>query len=145
MSSRVEDLVLPIEAEKLVPHRRPTCLIDRLTEYGEEFGVAEARIRAENPLVNESGALDTIAYVELIAQTYAAFKGYHDMINDAPVKKGFLAAVKNMETRGEAHSGDLLIISVRTLSEVGDFAVAEGTITRDGEILASGSLTLWIP
>jgi predicted hotdog family 3-hydroxylacyl-ACP dehydratase len=120
-------------------------MIDRLVEYRDESGVVEALIRSENLLINEDGVLDRTAYMELIAQAYAAFKGYRDLLHEKPIKKGFLVVVKQMECKGEAFLGDLLRINVSTISEVGDFAVAEGTITRGGEVLASGGLTLWIP
>jgi 3-hydroxyacyl-[acyl-carrier-protein] dehydratase len=141
----IKDISLPIDAERLVPHRRPVCMIDRLVEYRDESGVVEALIRSGNILVGEDGALDSVAYMELIAQAYAAFKGYRDLLHGETVKKGFLVAVKHMECKGEAFLGDLLRINVATISEVGDFAVAEGTITRGDEVLASGGLTLWIP
>jgi 3-hydroxyacyl-[acyl-carrier-protein] dehydratase len=141
----IKDISLPIDAEQLVPHRRPVCMIDRLVEYRDESGVVEALIRSGNILVGEDGALDCIAYMELIAQAYAAFKGYRDMLHEEPVKKGFLVIVKHMECKREAFLGDILRINVSTISEVGGFAVAEGTVTRDHEVLASGGLTLWIP
>jgi 3-hydroxyacyl-[acyl-carrier-protein] dehydratase len=140
-----KDLTLPIDAESLVPHRRPVCMIDRLVEYSDESGMVEALIREGNLLVDEDGVLDHTAYMELIAQAYAAFKGYHDLLHEKPVKKGFLVVVKRMECRGEAFLGDLLRINVSTVSEIGGFAVAEGTVMRNGNVIASGSLTLWIP
>jgi len=139
------DLTLPIDAELLVPHRRPACMIDRLVNYSDESGVVEALIHSENLLIDGDGVLDSTAYMELIAQAYAAFKGYRDLLRGAPVKKGFLVVVKRMECKGEAFRGDLLRIDVATISEVGDFAIAEGTITRNDNVIASGSLTLWIP
>jgi predicted hotdog family 3-hydroxylacyl-ACP dehydratase len=141
----IKDISLPIDAEQLVPHRRPVCMIDRLVEYRDESGVVEALIRSGNILVGEDGVLDCIAYMELIAQAYAAFKGYRDMLHEEPVKKGFLVVVKHMECKREAFLGDILRINVLTISEVGGFAVAEGTVTRDDEVLATGGLTLWIP
>jgi predicted hotdog family 3-hydroxylacyl-ACP dehydratase len=140
-----QDLVLPIDAELLVPHRRPVCMIDRLVEYRDESGVVEAFIRSENILVGEDGVLDRAAYMELIAQAFAAYKGYRDQLHEKPVKKGFLVVVKQMECKGEAFLGDLLKINVTTISEVGDFTIAEGTVTRNDEVIASGGLTLWIP
>ena len=139
------NLTLPIDAELLVPHRRPVCMIDRLVEYRDESGVVEALLRSDNLLVGEDGILDRIAYMELIAQAYAAFKGYRDLLHEKPVKKGFLVVVKHMECKRDAFLGDLLRIKVSTISEVGDFAIAEGTVTRGDEVLASGGLTLWIP
>jgi predicted hotdog family 3-hydroxylacyl-ACP dehydratase len=140
-----KDLTLPIDAELLVPHRRLACMIDRLVEYRDESSAVEALIRSDNLLVGEDGVLDRTAYMELIAQAYAAFKGYRDLLHEKPVKKGFLVVVKQMECKGEAFLGDLLKINVTTISEVGDFAIAEGTITLNDKIIASGSLTLWIP
>jgi len=128
-----------------VPHRRPMRLIDSLVEYRDELGVVEAVISSENPLVGEEGMLDRASFVELIAQAYAAFKGYHDMLHGMPVKKGFLVVVKHMECKKDVFVGDCLRINVETVSEVGGFAVAEGTIMRGDEIVAQGSLTLWIP
>jgi 3-hydroxyacyl-[acyl-carrier-protein] dehydratase len=140
-----KDLTLPVEAELLVPHRRPVCMIDRLVEYRDESCIVEALIHSGNLLVGEDGVLDRAAYMELIAQAFAAFKGYHDRLHEKPVKKGFLVVVKHMECKGEAFLGDLLKINVSTISEVGGFAIAEGTVTRNDEVIASGGLTLWIP
>jgi predicted hotdog family 3-hydroxylacyl-ACP dehydratase len=139
------NLTIPVDAELLVPHRRPVCMIDRLVEYTDDSGVVEALIHSGNILIGEDGALDRTAYMELIAQAYAAFKGYKDLLHEKPVKKGFLVVVKHMECKGEAFPGDLLRINVATTSEVGDFAMAEGTVTLSDKIIASGSLTLWIP
>ena len=140
-----KDLTLPIDAELLVPHRRPVCMIDRLIEYKDESCIVEALVHSGNLLVGEDGTLDPVAYMELIAQAFAAFKGYHDTLHEKPVKKGFLVVVKHMECKGEAFLGDLLKINVSTVSEVGGFAMAEGTVTRNDEVIASGGLTLWIP
>lgn len=120
-------------------------MIDRLVEYADESGVVEALIGPDNLLVDEDGILDHTAYMELIAQAYAAYKGYRDLLHGEQVKKGFLVVVKRLECKGDISPGDLLRINVTTVSEVGDFAVAEGTIKRGDEIIATGGLTLWIP
>jgi 3-hydroxyacyl-[acyl-carrier-protein] dehydratase len=140
-----KDITFPIEAEQLVPHRRPVCMIDRLVEFKEKTGVVESLVRSGDLLVDEDGVLDNIAYMELIAQAYAATKGYYDMLHGETVKKGFLVIVKHLECKREAFLGDLLTISVSTVSEIGGFAVAEGTVMRGDEVLATGSMTLWIP
>jgi predicted hotdog family 3-hydroxylacyl-ACP dehydratase len=120
-------------------------MIDRLVEFKEKTGVVESLIRSGDLLVDEDGVLDNIAYMELIAQAYAATKGYYDMLHGETVKKGFLVIVKHLECKREAFLGDLLTISVSTVSEIGGFAVAEGAVMRGDEVLATGSMTLWIP
>lgn len=139
------DLSLPCEAELLVPHRRPVRMIDRLVEFNDQSGVVEALVSSGHLLAGDDGTIDRIAFVELIAQAYAAIKGYNDLSHNVPVKKGFLVAVKHMECNGEARLGDLLRIHASTVSEVGGFVIAEGTIMRGEEMLASANLTLWVP
>lgn len=139
------NLSLPCETELLVPHRRPIRMIDRLVEFNDKSGVVGAFISAENLLVGEDGILDNTAFVELIAQAYAAIKGYDDLSHNRPVKKGFLVAVKHMECNGEVRLGDLLTIRASTISEVGDFTIAEGSVMREDKVIASASLTLWVP
>jgi 3-hydroxyacyl-[acyl-carrier-protein] dehydratase len=136
---------LPFEAELLVPHRRPIRMIDRLVEFRDKSGVVEALIRSDNLLVGEDGTLDCIAFVEIIAQAYAAVKGYYNLSHNIPVKKGFLVAVKHTECNGEAYLGNLLRVNASTISEIGDYAIAEGVVMREEEVLASASLTLWVP
>jgi 3-hydroxyacyl-[acyl-carrier-protein] dehydratase len=138
-------LALPCESELLVPHRRPIRMIDRLIEFNDKSGVVEVLVNSENLLVAEDGILDGVALVEIIAQAYAAIKGYDDLSHNLPVKKGFLVAVKHMECNGKAHIGDLLKVRASTVSEVGGFAVAEGVVMREEAVLASASLTLWVP
>ena len=140
-----DDLSLPCEAELLAPHRRPIRMIDRLVEFNDKSGVVESLVSSENLLVGEDGVLDCVAFVELIAQAYAAIKGYDDLSHDKPVKKGFLVAVKHLEINGKAYLGDLLKIKASTNSELGGFAIAEGVVMREEEVLASASLTLWVP
>ena len=99
------NLTFPIDAELLVPHRRPVCMIDRLVEFKEKTGVVESLIRSGDLLVDEDGVLDNIAYMELIAQAYAATKGYYDMLHGETVKKGFLVIVKHLECKERSFSG----------------------------------------
>jgi len=140
----IEGLTLPVPVEMLLPHRRPMCLVDRLVEYDDNSGVVEAYIDPDSLLVDKGGALDRIVFIELIAQAYAAVRGYSDLLGGKEIKKGFLVAAKQIELKGEAAPGDLLRISLTTTGEVGDFNIAEGVITKGDTVLASGNITVWI-
>ena len=139
------DLTLPMPVEMLLPHRKPMCLVDRLVEYADASGVVEALVGRESPLVGEDGGLDRIAFIELIAQSYATVRGYSDLLRGEEVKKGFLVAAKMIEVKKAAAAGDVLRISVTTTGEYGDFTLADGVVRSGGEILASGNLTVWVP
>ncbi len=139
-----EDLVLPVPVEILLPHRRPMCLVDRLVEFSDNSGVVEAAVEHGGLLVGEDGVLDRVTFIELIAQSYAAVRGYSDLLGGKDIKKGFLVAAKLIEIKGEAAAGDLLRIKVATTAEVGDFNIADGTVMKGGEVLAAGNITVWI-
>ena len=136
--------LLPLAAEELIPHRLPMRLIDRLLEIDGTNGVVEALVAAEGPLMSADGRLEDVALTELLAQAYAAVKGYADLCDDQPVKQGFLVGIKKLVKLLPAQAGDRLLIRVKTLAELDDFAVAEGEIWRGKELLARGEIKVWV-
>jgi 3-hydroxyacyl-[acyl-carrier-protein] dehydratase len=139
-----KNLALPVTVDILLPHRLPMCLVDRLVEFDDNSGVVEACIGPDSLLVDKDGTLDRVVLIELIAQSYAAVKGYSDLLGGKEIKKGFLVAAKQIELNGRAAPGDLLRIRVSTTGVVGDFNIADGVITKDDMVLASGNITVWI-
>jgi len=131
-------------AERLIPQRAPMRLVDRLLSVHEGCGVAESVLPRENMMADGEGRLDEVAFVEMIAQGYAAFKGYLDLVEGKPAGEGFLVGVRNLEITGRAYAGDRLLTSIRTVTSFGGFAVVEGIVTRGDENVASGILKLWL-
>lgn len=138
------DSSLPIAAEELIPHRLPMRLIERLLQIDGKNGVVEARVAADCPLVSGEGRLEDVALIELLAQSYAAVKGYADRIEAKPVKQGFLVGIKRLERLQSVMAGDLMEINIHTLAELDDFAVAAGEIWSDGQLLAQGEIKVWV-
>lgn len=137
-------LTLPLDAESLVPHRSPMRLVDQLVEIEGKNGVVEAVVDHNCPLVSEEGVLEKVALVELIAQSYAALKGYLDRVENKPVRQGFLVGIKSFVSLAPVFSGETLRISIETLGELEDFAVAEGQIWRSEILVARGEIKIWI-
>jgi predicted hotdog family 3-hydroxylacyl-ACP dehydratase len=135
---------LPLDAEGLIPHRLPMRLVDRLLEIDGKNGVVEALVAAECPLVDESGTLEDIALIELIAQGYAALKGYLDRLENKPTRQGFLVGIKKLVRLEAAKVGQRLRIEIKTLGELDDFAVAEGQIWCADKMVARGEIKVWI-
>lgn len=135
---------LPHPAEELIPHRLPLRLVETLLRVEGRDGSVAATVAADCPLVNAAGVLEGVALVELIAQGYAALKGYLDRSANQPVREGFLVGIKKLQLHGAARSGDQLRIEIRTLAELDDFAVAAGEVWREDELLAAGELKVWI-
>jgi len=136
--------VLPMAAERLLPHRSPMRLVDTLLSREDGGGVTESRLPADAILADERGRLDEVTLVELIAQSYAAVKGYIDLVDGKPPGKGFLVGIRHLKITGTAYAGDRLLTSIRTVGTFGGFAVIEGDVTRDAETVASGSMKVWL-
>ena len=135
---------LPLPAEALIPHRRPMCIIDRLIDTKAQGGTAEACVAPDNVLVDEDGQLDPTAVAEMIAQTYAAVKGYNDRLSGEPVKQGFLVGIRKIQFLKLVFAGDVLRINVDTVGAISGFAVVKGQVTRNQEVIAEGEIKLWI-
>ena len=136
---------LPISAERLVPHRPPMLLIGRLVDFEGDSGVAEAELRTGNPLLDEKNGLDRCAAMEMIAQAYAAVKGYDDLLNGRGVKGGYLVGVRKMYFHGNCGEGDVLRIHVAMVNNLGHFSTAGGEVFREGALIAEGVVKVWTP
>ena len=119
-------------------------LVDTLVSVIDGCAVAESVLPRSAMMAGPKGKIDEVAFVELIAQSYAAFKGYMDRMDGNPPGEGFLVGVRHLEITGTAYAGDRLLTSIRTVGAFGGFAVVEGAVTRGDETLASGTLKLWL-
>jgi 3-hydroxyacyl-[acyl-carrier-protein] dehydratase len=119
-------------------------LVDTLVSAGDGCAVAESVLPRSSIMADGEGKIDEVAFMELIAQSYAAFKGYTDRMDGKPPGEGFLVGVRHLEFTGRAYAGDRLQTSIRTVAAIGGFAVVEGAVTRGDETLASGTLKLWL-
>lgn len=139
------DFVLPQPAVNFLPHRPPMCLLDTLLVCDDSGCRTEVLVTEQGLLVDAGGKLEPVALVEMIAQSFAAMRGYDDQRSGRPVREGFLVGVRRMELLTAVSVGDRLEIAVQTSALVGAFAVAEGEVRRGAEVVARGSLKLWIP
>jgi predicted hotdog family 3-hydroxylacyl-ACP dehydratase len=139
-----DELALPLSAELLIPQRSPVRLIDRLLQSKNLSGVVESVIRDDNLLLKEDGELEQCAMIELIAQSFAAVKGYADLINGGPIRMGFLVAIKEMQFTGSAQKGDRLHIAIEPAGETDDFALCQGTVIRGDDVIAKGKMMAWL-
>jgi predicted hotdog family 3-hydroxylacyl-ACP dehydratase len=131
-------------AELLIPHRAPMRLVDTLLSFHDGCGVTESVLPRTSVMADAEGKIHEVAFMEMIAQSYAAFKGYMDLVEGKPAGQGFLVGVRHLEVTGRAVAGDRLLTSIRTVTAFGGFAVVEGSVTRGDETVASGTIKLWL-
>lgn len=139
------------ELLKLLPHRYPLLLLDRVTDIEE--GVSGTGIK--NVTVNESyfqghfpdnPVMPGVFIIECVAQTVAAVFSYRRDAGDggggevAP-RQRYLATVQDFKFRRPVTPGDQLIIKVRLLRRFGNLLQVSAEVYRQQEVVARGTLT----
>ena len=141
------DLTLPISADEIIPHRPPMQLVDRLLECDTETGsgTVETVVSRDGFILTDQGGVAPPVFFEMIAQAYAAVKGYENLIHGRPVRGGYLVGIREGRVTGAAFPGDCLVVHVETEKSLGDFSVARGTVTRTGLDIACAVIKVWSP
>jgi predicted hotdog family 3-hydroxylacyl-ACP dehydratase len=130
--------------EKLIPHGKLIRVVNELVQVNDRAARAEFTVPHGGGLIDASGRLDELAYIEMIAQTFAATHGFHLSVADRKTHRGFLLGVKNLTITGHAAAGDRLIIDVRKITRFGAFGVVEGNVNhQDGRPIAAAEIKVW--
>ncbi len=136
---------LPLDAEMLIPHRKPMRLIDRLNTYDGKSCSASARFPADGPFViDHKGTIEWLALLELIAQTYAASKGYEDLVDGIGPSQGYLVGISNAVYYSDAYARQDLLIKVVSEEAFDKFHLAAGEIWHDDTLLMKATLKIWV-
>ena len=135
----------PLPIERLLPQRPPMLLLDRILSCTASEGTADTLVSPGNLFRLPDDTIHAAALFELMAQTYAAVHGYQNQLAGKPVSIGYLAGITRAVVHGPARLGDRLLITVRQTALVQPFIRAEARVVRDGQTLAEGELTLFVP
>jgi len=121
--------------------------IDSLIDCTDTTATATAFFDAEHFAV-ANGVVSETALVECVAQTVAAALGQRARTrghsgNAGIGNTGMLAAVSNFQIHSPVPAGKPLRIDVREVKRLGPMLMVTGTVSCDGELIASGELTLY--
>ncbi len=123
-----------LPSEKLIIHRRRMKLIDWVKGPPEEGLQARATVIEQWPLVKE-GKVPSIVSIELVAQTVAALSTWRRGEGAKP-RLGLLVGIKEAEFfKADVPVGTELLVHVKELYHIGDYAVFEGTVKSDSDFL----------
>jgi len=130
--------------EELIPHRPPMRWIDTLTDCTDTTARATASFTADHFAVVDGAVIET-ALVECVAQTVAAALGHRARASGkvGAANNGMLAAVSNFKILSCPPLGKILTIEVRELKRLGPMLLVAGTISCDGQLIATGELSLY--
>jgi predicted hotdog family 3-hydroxylacyl-ACP dehydratase len=135
---------MSVAIETLLPHQPPMRWIDELVEFTETTAKAVVCFPSDHFAVANGAVLET-ALVECVAQTVAAAQSARAQASGksgAP-SGGMLAAVSGFQIRSRPACGQTLHIEVREVRRFGPMLLVSGTVTCDGQLVASGELTLY--
>jgi radical SAM protein with 4Fe4S-binding SPASM domain len=137
---------LPVDVGRLIPHGPSIRMVDQLVQIGERRAATSSTVANDSPWLDERGQLDELAYVEIIAQSFAAIHGFHLTAEQLARHKGLLLGITNMTISNHARAGDKLTVEIRKMTRFGQFGIVEGEVRHDdGRLIAVGQLKVWRP
>jgi len=135
---------MSVAIEQLIPHRAPMRWIDALTDCTDTTARATVCLHDTSFAVADGKVLET-ALVECVAQTVAAALGQRMAASGktGADNHGMLAAVSNLKILSRPSLGKTLVIEVRELKRLGPMLLITGTISCEGQLIASGELSFY--
>ncbi len=136
------------EIERLIPHRHPFLLVDRIVEYDAE---AQRIVGIKGITATEWWAqghfpglpvMPGVLQVEALAQTMAVYVAKQEGFGD---RIGLFAGIDDVRFKRIVAPGDTLRLEV-TMEKLGSrFGKGRGVATVDGEVACEGVLSFIIP
>jgi len=131
----------------LVPHQAPMLLIDKLIDVDELTVHCQVNIQADGLFFDKQiNGVAAWVGIEFMAQTVAAWSGYHAWLQGKPAPIGFLLGTRRYISECESYDhGALLDIYAQQLMESDGMAAFLCRIECAGKELASAQLNAFVP
>lgn len=142
-------VTLPIEpASPFIPQSSEMALLDRITDFGEDFLVAEASIGQQHILL-QNGKLATYSGVEIMAQGIAAWAGIMAKQRNEPIRLGYLLGTRKLYIhQPDIAVGTVLEIRVKmSIQDATGFGVFDCQLIdkQSQKVLLEGALNVFSP
>ncbi|MCD4781859.1 MAG: radical SAM protein [Candidatus Omnitrophica bacterium] len=136
-------LKLPISVDDIIPQKAPMKVIDQLVAVYDRRAEASVCVSKDMLFVEKSGELNSAVYLEMMAQTIAAYNCFKKMGDPDYKMEGFLIGAKKLEILGKASIGDNLMITIEKKARLGNFAIIDGKVINRDKLLARGEVKVW--
>ncbi len=112
----------------LLPHSGKMVLLDRIIGFGDNFLIAELRVR-DDGLLGDDQAVPAWAGIEYMAQAVAAYAGINAKRAGEPIKLGFLLGTRRYNSNVAAFRvGTLLTIRAELMFQDENLGVFDCSI-----------------
>ena len=130
-----------IEIEKLIPHRKPFIMVDKILHSSEEKSTTSFFISNENILSN-NGHFSEAGIIEHIAQSVAITRGYSQLNSGVNPKIGYIGSIKKLKIHFLPKTDTEVTTEIRILNQVLNFTSVYGKTFQNGTIIAECELTI---
>ncbi|USD21644.1 hotdog family protein [Microbulbifer variabilis] len=132
-------------AEELVPHSGNMSLLDEVVSVDEEQLLAKLRVR-DDGIFSRNGRVPAYVGIEYMAQSIAAFSGYHAKERGKEVRLGFLLGTRKFVSNVESYRcGDELTIEVQRLLQAENGMATFECVIKGHSIEQSARLNVYQP
>ena len=135
------------EISVLLPHSAPMILIDKLIDVAELSVHSQVNISTDGMFFDKQiNGTPAWVGIEFMAQTIAAWSGYHTWLKGKPSPIGFLLGSRRYTSECELYKRDqVLDIYAEHLMESDGMNAFACRIECDGKELATGQLNVFVP
>jgi predicted hotdog family 3-hydroxylacyl-ACP dehydratase len=135
---------LPADAETYMLHRPPLRLIQSLLRVEDDYGEAQTTLHVGDVGVAPDGRIEAAALLEMVAQTYAAARGYQQRQTGQKTELGYLVGASDFRIERRPAAGESLVIKIKSSCSFGSFYLIDGQVLCDGRVVAGGTLKAWV-
>ena len=133
----------PQDVLRLLPHRPPFVMIDKLVVDGQGPARSSFRILPDNVLISE-GYFSEAGLVENIAQTAGAAAGISAQSAGRDPVVGYIGALKDLKVFSLPPVGQTLETEVIFVHQVMQAQIVRGTVFCEGQLIASCELKIFL-
>ncbi|HBO37531.1 MAG TPA: dehydratase [Pasteurellaceae bacterium] len=132
----------------LLPQSGKMILIDRITDFGNDYLIAESKVEADNILIKH-GKLMTFSGIEIMAQGVAAWSGCMDVLANQPTRLGYLLGTRKLHIYSqEIPIGTKLQIKIKmSIQDITGFGVFDCQLLdlATEQVILEGALNVFSP
>ncbi|HDM8133525.1 TPA: hotdog family protein [Vibrio harveyi] len=133
--------------EQLLPHDRPMILVDRAIDIQQDTIHCQVDIGEHNPFFNrDTQTVPAYVGIEFMAQSVAAWSGYHALVQGQEPPIGFLLGSRRYTSECDAFTqGQQLDVYAEKMMEDNGMAVFSARMEWQEKTIATCQLNVYVP